>query len=291
MDPRYVKIDINSNILEDINNIEQAVQHPLNSLDVSRLAQSNHQSNSLSAARLNLQLNTAVREAQMVQFEEKITRFNDRFKDASDAVRSSMLHEFERGLSVAEKEEYNIARVRDPPEMSGKRRTFGKGGKRRLTAAEIAAKELERDDKQSVPSERSVVGLTSPFIIPTRPQSPSAHSSTDSGPFVMAFSQSSQVIRSSNRPLKATTQVNASQVEDPDFTILDSYPIQSTASFSSKAGRDAQLRLSETKILAPASQAEFSSQISPSRPQRQTRQRSVYEGELGQLRKRVKRCN
>lgn len=278
-------------MLEDINNIEHTVQHPLNSLDVSRLAQSNHQSNSLSAARFNLQLNTAVRETQMVQFEEKIIRFNDRFKNASDAVRSSMLHEFERGLLVAEKEENNIARVRDPQEMSGKRRTFGKGGKRRLTAAEIAAKELERDDKQSVPSERSVVGLTSSFIIPTRPQSPSAHSSTDSGSFVMAFSQSSQVIRSSNRPLKATTQVNASQVEDPDFTILDSCPVQSAASFSSKADRDAQLRLSGTKILAPASQAEFSSQTSPSRPQRQTRQRSVYEGELGQSRKRVKRCN
>ena len=157
---------------------------------------------------------------------------------------------------------------------------------RRLTAAETAVKELERDDKQSVPSERSVVGLTSPFIIPTRPQSSSAYSSTSSGPFITSFSQSSQVIRSSNRPLKAITQVNVSQVEDPDFTILDSYPVQSTASFSSKTGRDAQLRLSETKILAPISQAEFSSQISPSRPQRQIRQRSVYEGELGQSSKR-----
>ena len=124
----------------------------------------------------------------MMQFEEKITRFNDHFKDASDAVRSSMLREFERGLSVAEKEEYKIARVRDPQEMSGKRRTFGKGGKRRLTAAEIAVKELERDDKQSMSSERSVIGLTSPFIIPTRPQSSSAYSSSSSGPFITAFS-------------------------------------------------------------------------------------------------------
>src|SRR5271167_1402618 len=167
-----------------------------------------------------------------------------------------MLHEFERGLLVAEKEEYNIARVRDPQEMSGKRRTFGKGGKRRLTAAEIAEKKLERDDEQSVPSEIPIADLTSPFIILPQPQLPSVQSSAGSGPFAMAFSHSSQVIQSSNQPPKATTQLNASREEDPDFTMLDPHSVQSAPSPSSKAGGDAQLRPSGTKILAASSQAE-----------------------------------
>ena len=47
---------------------------------------------------------------------------------------------------MLDKEEYNIANVLDPPEMRG-RRTFGRGGRRQLTATEIIEKELQQNDK------------------------------------------------------------------------------------------------------------------------------------------------
>ena len=67
-----------------------------------------------------------------------------------------MFREINRELDILDKEEYNIANVLDPPEMRG-RRTFGRGGQRQLTAAEIIEKELQQNDKRPTESETPVV--------------------------------------------------------------------------------------------------------------------------------------
>ena len=58
-----------------------------------------------------------------------------------------MLYEINVELDMLDKEG---TIVQDPPEMSGqRRRTYGNGGPRRLTAAEIAEKQLVQNDKRS----------------------------------------------------------------------------------------------------------------------------------------------
>jgi hypothetical protein len=118
--------------------------------------------------RLRTTLNDAVRNNQALSLEEKLLEFSNQFNITSDTGRARTLQEVNRGMHVLAREEQNIARIQDPSELRGRRgRTFGKGGPRRLTAAEIVEKELKRDDReasrprqQSTRSERLVVDLT-----------------------------------------------------------------------------------------------------------------------------------
>ena len=59
-----------------------------------------------------------------------------------------MLHEINRQLDILDKEEQNVTNLQDPPEMRGQR-TFGRGGRRRLTAAEFTEKQLQRNNKKA----------------------------------------------------------------------------------------------------------------------------------------------
>jgi hypothetical protein len=67
---------------------------------------------------------------------------------------------------MLEREQRYITNLQDPPEMAA-RRTFGRGGRRQLTAAERAEKELECNDKehneQSTISANEVISLTGNF--------------------------------------------------------------------------------------------------------------------------------
>jgi hypothetical protein len=118
--------------------------------------------------RLRTTLNDAVRNNQALSLKEKLLEFSNQFNIVSDTERARTLQEVNRGMHVLAREEQNIARIQDPSELRGRRgRTFGKGGPRRLTAAEIVEKELKRDDReaprprqQSTRSERLVVDLT-----------------------------------------------------------------------------------------------------------------------------------
>ena len=93
-------------------------------------------------------INDAVRNTQALNLEEKLLEFNSQFNDASDAVHARMLQEMDRRMHVLTREEQNIARIQDPLEIRSRRGcTFGKGGSRRLTAAEIVDKKLQRNDK------------------------------------------------------------------------------------------------------------------------------------------------
>jgi len=76
-----------------------------------------------------------------------------------------MLHEFNQGLELLNKEKNNITSIRDPPEMTGPR-IFGRGSSRQFTAAEMIEWELQKSDRsvlqQSTTSEIQIVDFTSP---------------------------------------------------------------------------------------------------------------------------------
>jgi hypothetical protein len=96
--------------------------------------------------RLKTHLNDMMRLRQSISLEEKLAQLSSQFAGASDAVKARMLHGLDHELISNEKEQYNIAMIQDPPELRA-RRTFGRGGKRRSTAAEMAEKELAKNDR------------------------------------------------------------------------------------------------------------------------------------------------
>ena len=140
--------------------------------------------------------------------------------------------------------------------MTKARRTFGKGGKHRLTGAEQVQKELEQNDKEawlqsstSVSSQPKLVSAESTSVsvleivdltsAPTTPQCPL-------GPLIMTFSRDGQIIWSPQPPLPflqhrpqppkrpyqppihaILSTVNSPQIEDTDVEVIEiitSYP-------------------------------------------------------------------
>jgi hypothetical protein len=94
--------------------------------DVARAVQSNNAIDY--SERVRSTLNDAARNTQALSLEGKLLEFNNRFNIASDAVRARMLQEIDCGMYMLTREEQNIARIQDPPEMEDRRRcTFGKG--------------------------------------------------------------------------------------------------------------------------------------------------------------------
>lgn len=278
-----------------------AVGRPINNIsldDISRASRSNNATTFIE--RFNVQSNNSVRISQTISLEERMMQYHERFDKATDSVRARMLHEIDNELNMLDKE---CEPVEDPPEMHGRRRTYGQGGSRRQTAAEIAERELQQNDKQtstrriqqqSLVSEIEIVDLTSLPSTPQRPQQ-------SSGPVVMTFSSSGAVIRQShpatNRSavsaLQTRTQpitgISASQEQelDPDIILLESWTaenIHSEAQAHNNAPGNASRPSSYSQINLPP-------QTSPSRPQRQYKRRSIYQGELVQPRKRVRRGN
>src|SRR5438045_8049130 len=62
-------------------------------------------------------------------------------------------------MRLLDREECNIVAIQDPPQLRGRRRTFGQGGPRQLTQAEIAEKELERSDRRAIPATKSITPI------------------------------------------------------------------------------------------------------------------------------------
>jgi len=99
---------------------------------------------------INCQLNEASQRRQDLLFEVKLAEFNERYRQSRSATaRSRIYHELTREIDILEQEERREDEVQDPPEMKGPR-TFGRGGPRRKTAAELAMKELERHDRPTL---------------------------------------------------------------------------------------------------------------------------------------------
>ena len=125
-------------------------------------------------------------------------QIEEQFASATDAQWHRMLTDLNAQL---DRQEYrSSATILDPPELNG-RRTFGRGGTRRLTAAEIAEKELRRNDTNASrapqaamaanpatgTSEIPIIDLTTPFASPQKSR----------GPVFMSFSRSGTLVRSS----------------------------------------------------------------------------------------------
>ena len=137
--------------------------------------------------------------------------------------------------------------------MHGRRRTFGQGGPRQLTQAEIVEKELERSDRVAILATESITPIIDLTNSPTASLKPTA-SRKDLGqpaasllqdvvphqyprgqhtapkavqqpktPFIMTFSASGAIIRSPQRsiaPAIASTYPN-SLSRDPEVTVLE----------------------------------------------------------------------
>ena len=155
-------------ILELITNIEDARltvyrpdQRSVNNISLRDIAHASQTNNAISFTdRLRNQLNDVERKKQSLDLEAKLAQIIETFPNASDTVKAALLKDLDLELEILDNAA--ISTAQDPPAFKG-RRTYGKGGPRRLTAAEIAEKELEKSDRQAnrIVS-LQVVDLTSP---------------------------------------------------------------------------------------------------------------------------------
>jgi hypothetical protein len=220
---------------------------PANNISLNSIMQASQSNDAVfNSNGINNHLIDTIRRQQSLLFDQKLADFGERFRNAPDSVQSRMLSELNRELDLMKREEQYQAEVQDPPQMTEARRTFGKGGKRRRTAAEQVQKELEQNDKEawlqsstSVSSQPKLVSaqstsVSAPEIVdltsaPTTPQRPL-------GPLIMTFSRDGRIIQSpqppppllqhrpqsSKRPYQipspvhAIPTINPPQIEDTD---------------------------------------------------------------------------
>lgn len=112
----------------------------------------------------NRQINEASRLAQTHLFEDKLAQMLEEYRDANSAVKGKILDEISRGVNMIRNEKHRHEELQDPPEIQGNR-TFGRGGLRKKTAAELAVARLEKEDR--LPSrENHIIGASSAPQIP-----------------------------------------------------------------------------------------------------------------------------
>ena len=179
---------------------------PPNNIQLDDITRSTNNNNSISHSdHLRTHLNDRARNTQTVHLEEKVIALNQHFKKASDAVRTHILQEVQRGMDFLDQEQRNVDTIQDPPSMRG-RRTYGRGGKRLATGAEIADKELQDQQKLAEKEARDKQVLMRPIqsgnTQTNRPQNtpmidPINIPLIPSQPFVMTFNASGVVVRSS----------------------------------------------------------------------------------------------
>jgi hypothetical protein len=117
--------------------------------DITRAVASNNILAGSSDDRLRSQLNNAVRNPQTINLEEQLFEFNQQFEGAA---RGHILQEIDHGMQFLNQDGFKIATVQDPPQMCGRRRTFGQRGPRQLTQAEIAEKQIWHPSYDHEPS-------------------------------------------------------------------------------------------------------------------------------------------
>jgi hypothetical protein len=248
--------------------------------EITRLTQLNADK---SNGRSNVYLNEVVWNDQSLRLEEGIARIQERFRSADDAARGQLLMDMERCETTLIREELNTARIQDPPEMRQARgRTFGRGGPRRLTGGEIAEKELRRFDK-TVPRTRA------------QPQQSigSEVNLVDSHAFQQSliFPQSRPTFKAQAQSVVPLTSAHISKTpQDTDVTIVEPWlteKIQTGHNIRHSRTTERPNRLTPTED----GQVDCSSLNSVSRPTRQIKRPSIYQGELIQPRKRVRKEN
>jgi histidine ammonia-lyase len=124
-------------MLEPICNYHNDIAQLINANDL--ISHSDH---------LRTYLNDTARRSQTMQLEEKIINLNQHFQNTSNAVRARYLQEFQHGIDLLKQEQQKVNIIQDPPSMRC-RRTYGRGGKRLPTGAEIVDKELQDQQKSA----------------------------------------------------------------------------------------------------------------------------------------------
>ena len=250
-------------------------------IDITHASQSN---DGISySERLNSHLNNITLDSQRINLEQQLHRLLETFDQAPEHLRSDALHNIE--LQLVQLDKLIHIHVQDPPELTG-RRTFGRGGPRRLTAAEIAEQQLHRQDKtprqQSAQSHIPIVDLTSPQHPLTLSQRPgvSQHSPAPLqrriGPVITTFSRTGAVVRSSAAQASKST-INAAQTAESDVVILQSWTDgQEDAAVSNQGQTGCSNKQASSTISRP------SSQVSP-RPQRKRNLPARFLGCTGTL--------
>jgi len=136
---------------------------------VNRLSQSNHSFLSLLDRTRRQHLSDSIRSTQNANLEERMQRVHDLFQVSDEAQRAALLSAVDSQMAILEVENHRIQSVQDPPELRGKR-TFGRGGKRMRTLAEVAERTLAQSDRiESSTNRVEVVDLVTPSSSPQRP--------------------------------------------------------------------------------------------------------------------------
>jgi hypothetical protein len=259
--------------------------------DISRASQGNHATTY--SERLNLQLNDVAHLSQTIDLEECLVRYTEEFKNASDAARHRILHELNRKLNLLASEKHGM--IQNPPQLMHGRRTRGKGGRRQLTGAEIAERNLQKEAERPTESAITIVDLTTPSNSPQRhfnarttPTTLPQRSRSTQSPFIMTFSRSGTVIRGTNELLASSATKSMTSASptteisefphriDAEVTIISIEEPQTAATASSNP------RTCEPKeqISVSTSAVESSSFNEPRRSKRTAKRKSLYQGEL-----------
>ena len=121
------------------------MNRPSNNITLDAIGFATQTANALSfSERPNVHLNDEVRLSQTITLEQRFSQIEEQFASATDTERHQMLADLNAQLD--QQEFRSSTTILDPPEMNG-RRIFGRGGARRLMAAEIAEKELRHNDR------------------------------------------------------------------------------------------------------------------------------------------------
>jgi hypothetical protein len=230
-------------------------------------------------------LNQATHDSQRINLELQLDHLLKSFDQAPEHQRSETLRTIDLQLAQLNK----LAHIQDPPEMTG-RRTFGRGGPRRLTGAEIAEKQLRRQDKpprqQPTLSGIPIVDLTSPKRRPTEtPHSP-VPLQRHRGPVITTFSRSGAVVRST-APYEPSSTISEIQTAiptaEPEVLVLRSWTADQVLAEDTGVSNQSQTappkeQSSSAKVIPP-----LSPQTSPSRPQRKRKPSARSLGYTGTL--------
>ena len=150
-------------------NIEDArltmYQHSVNNISLHDIEHASQSNNKISFIdKLRNQLNDAERKKQSLDLEVKLRQIIETFSKASDTVKTALLKDIDLELNILNKA--SISTTQDPPEFK-RRKMHRKGESRKLTAAEIAEKELKKSDRQAKElANLEVIDLTGPKNTP-----------------------------------------------------------------------------------------------------------------------------
>jgi hypothetical protein len=136
-------------------------------------------------------------------FEDKPAQIIEEYQGANDAVKGKTLDEISRGVNMIRNEKRRHEEVQDPPEIQGIC-TFGRGGLRKKTAAELAVAQLEKEDKLPSQENHNIGASSAPQIpivnLSSAPSTPNCMQQ-NSRSVIATISPSREPVRTQNRPL------------------------------------------------------------------------------------------